>query len=360
MIGSAFNDTLDGNDLRNQINGGDGDDFLDGQPGNDTLLGDAGNDTYFGDTGADRVSFAGSPQKVTVDLSLGFATGEGRRLASTDGIEIILGSAFNDNITGGPFGGGGTVNFLFVGKKGNDTLTGFSGNDTLKGGGGNDTLRGASVATTPCWARPATTASSVAAGPTSARVARATTPAQGGDQDELWEEGQPRRLRTPGSRASSARADRSSKARRTGPREGAGPFLSVVGRMGTASIGRQSIERLEHPYRVGRAHLVGLSEEGSEMQIRLRFRQRDTDAGWPGIGVSVAAAVLLLPLVVLLPPASAAVTCPITAGGVLTIDSRRRRLGHAFDRRWRHRRGNRRADCRLQRQTALRRSTLST
>ena len=45
-------------------------------------------------------------------------------------------------ISGGPFGGGGTVNFLFVGKQGNDTLTGFSGNDTLKGGGGNDTLRG--------------------------------------------------------------------------------------------------------------------------------------------------------------------------------------------------------------------------
>ena len=141
VVGSAFNDTLDGNDQRNQINAGAGDDFLDGQPGNDTLLGEAGNDTYFGDTGADRVSFAGSPQKVTVDLSLGFATGEGDD-SFVDGIEIILGSAFNDSITGGPFGGGGTVNFLFVGKQGNDTLTGFSGNDTLKGGGGNDTLRG--------------------------------------------------------------------------------------------------------------------------------------------------------------------------------------------------------------------------
>ena len=141
VIGSAFNDSLHGNDNRNQINAGDGDDFLDGQPGNDTLLGEAGNDTYFGDTGADRVSFAGSPQKVTVDLSLGFATGEGDD-AFNDGIEIIVGSAFNDTVTGGPFGGGGTVNFLFVGKGGNDSLTGFSGNDTLKGGGGNDVLRG--------------------------------------------------------------------------------------------------------------------------------------------------------------------------------------------------------------------------
>jgi Ca2+-binding RTX toxin-like protein len=141
VVGSAFNDTLDGNDNRNQITAGAGDDFLDGQPGNDTLLGEAGNDSFFGDTGADRVSFINSPQGVNVDLSLGFATGEGDD-SFVDGIEIIVGSAFNDDVTGGPFGGGGTVNFLFVGKQGNDSLTGFSGNDTLKGGGGNDVLRG--------------------------------------------------------------------------------------------------------------------------------------------------------------------------------------------------------------------------
>jgi RTX calcium-binding nonapeptide repeat (4 copies) len=140
-IGSAFNDELDGNDLRNNLQGGDGDDFLDGNAGNDTLLGEGGNDTFEGGTGADRVSFANSPAGVNVDLSLGFATGEGDD-AFNDLVEIIVGSAFNDSITGGPFGGGGTVNFLFVGKQGNDTLTGFAGNDTLKGGGGNDILRG--------------------------------------------------------------------------------------------------------------------------------------------------------------------------------------------------------------------------
>jgi Ca2+-binding RTX toxin-like protein len=140
-IGSAFNDDLIGNEVRNQLNGGDGDDFLDGAEGNDVLLGEGGNDTFQGGTGADRVSFINSPQRVNVDLSLGFATGEGDD-AFNDGIEIIIGSAFNDSVTGGPFGGGGTVNFLFVGKAGKDTLTGFSGNDTLKGGGGADTLRG--------------------------------------------------------------------------------------------------------------------------------------------------------------------------------------------------------------------------
>jgi len=140
-LGGSGNDTLIGNDVRNQLTGNDGDDTLDGAAGNDTMLGGNGNDTYTGGTGADRVSFANSPQKVTVDLSLGFAVGEGDD-TFVSGVEIILGSAFNDTVQGGPIGVAGTVNFLFVGKKGNDTLTGFSGNDTLKGGGGNDTLRG--------------------------------------------------------------------------------------------------------------------------------------------------------------------------------------------------------------------------
>jgi Ca2+-binding RTX toxin-like protein len=141
-IGGAGSDTLTGNDLRNSLTGNDGDDILNGAAGNDTLFGNAGNDTFTGGTGADRVSFASSPADVNVDLSLGFATGEGDDSFAGDQPEIIIGSAFNDSVTGGPFAGGGTVNFLFVGKGGNDTLTGFSGNDTLKGGGGNDVLRG--------------------------------------------------------------------------------------------------------------------------------------------------------------------------------------------------------------------------
>jgi len=144
-IGGSANDQLTGNDLRNELTGNDGDDTLSGAAGNDTLKGGLGNDTFSGGTGADRVSFADSATGVNVDLSLGFATGEGDDSFGTganDAVEIIVGSAFNDSVTGGPFGGGGTVNFLFVGKGGNDSLTGFSGNDTLKGGKGNDILRG--------------------------------------------------------------------------------------------------------------------------------------------------------------------------------------------------------------------------
>ena len=140
-IGGTGDDTLIGNDLRNRLVGGDGNDILTGAGGNDLLIGGAGNDTYTGGPGADRVSFIGSPNGVNVDLSLGFATGEGDD-SFGDTIEIIVGSQFNDHLTGGPFAGGGTVNFLLVGRRGNDVLTGFNGNDTLKGGAGNDVLRG--------------------------------------------------------------------------------------------------------------------------------------------------------------------------------------------------------------------------
>jgi Ca2+-binding RTX toxin-like protein len=140
-IGGSANDTLLGNDIRNVLDGGAGDDLLDGAAGNDLLFGREGNDTFTGGTGADRVSFIHSANGVNVDLSLGFATGEGDD-SFGGGVEIIVGSQFNDQITGGPFGTGGTVNFLFVGRRGNDTLTGFNGNDNLKGGGGNDVLRG--------------------------------------------------------------------------------------------------------------------------------------------------------------------------------------------------------------------------
>jgi Ca2+-binding RTX toxin-like protein len=142
--GGSGSDSVHGNDNRNTLMGNDGDDFLDGQPGNDTLFGGLGNDTFFGDTGADTVSFAQAPgpNGENVDLSLGFATGSEGDDGFNDGVEIIVGSPFNDHITGGPFGGGGTVNFLFKGGAGKDTLTGFNGNDTLQGGGGKDTLRG--------------------------------------------------------------------------------------------------------------------------------------------------------------------------------------------------------------------------
>ena len=141
LTGSAGNDKLTGDSGQNSIRGADGNDALTGLAGNDKLFGGLGNDVFTGGLGADTVSFADAPNGVQADLSLGFASGEGDD-SFGDTVEIVVGSAFADNITGGPFQGGGTVNFLFKGGKGGDALTGFNGNDTLTGGGGKDTLRG--------------------------------------------------------------------------------------------------------------------------------------------------------------------------------------------------------------------------
>jgi Ca2+-binding RTX toxin-like protein len=144
VTGSPGNDFIEGDSGRNNLDGNAGNDVIDGLAGNDTLIGATGNDTFTGGIGADTVSFAtNTTAGVQADLSLGFATSsDSGDDAFTDLVEIVVGSSFNDQVTGGPFAGGGTINFLFKGRAGNDSLTGFSGNDTLNGGNGKDTLRG--------------------------------------------------------------------------------------------------------------------------------------------------------------------------------------------------------------------------
>jgi Ca2+-binding RTX toxin-like protein len=145
VIGGPFSDSIHGNDLRNTLDAGDGDDLLDGQPGNDVLIGGPGNDTFSGGSGADKISYqTNTTAGVTVDMNLGFATssdsGDDGFLGPGIDVEIVTGSPFNDSITGG--GGLVTINFLFSGGNGKDTLTGSGSNDTLRGGKGNDRLRG--------------------------------------------------------------------------------------------------------------------------------------------------------------------------------------------------------------------------
>jgi Ca2+-binding RTX toxin-like protein len=139
VLGGSGNDSLLGNDVNNRMEGNAGDDVLSGFAGNDFLIGSEGNDTYNGGTGADKVSFKNAAAGVEADMLLGFANGEGSDTLA-GGIEILVGSGFNDSFVGG--GGVTATNFRFIGNAGNDTLTGSGSNDTLKGGGGKDILRG--------------------------------------------------------------------------------------------------------------------------------------------------------------------------------------------------------------------------
>ena len=81
---------------------------------------------------------------MTVNLVDGTAT-DGTGTDTLSNIENVIGSAFNDHITGDDNANilsGGAGDDELIGGLGNDTLIGGEGNDTLYGGEGNDVLRG--------------------------------------------------------------------------------------------------------------------------------------------------------------------------------------------------------------------------
>jgi Ca2+-binding RTX toxin-like protein len=143
--GLEGNDTLAGASGSDVLDGGSGNDLLMGRGGSDDLRGRAGRDTLDGgpewdilDGGADAdfVRYSSAMGAVTVDLAAGTGT---RGDATGDiliDIENIIGSAFDDALSGD---GGGNV---LIGGDGNDTLAGRAGNDTLAGGAGADHLDG--------------------------------------------------------------------------------------------------------------------------------------------------------------------------------------------------------------------------
>ncbi|ESQ74169.1 calcium-binding protein [Asticcacaulis sp. AC402] len=119
----SLNVTLAGGSLYRIL--GSGNDSYAGSSSDDSIDGGAGNDTLNGQAGFDIVSYASAPGSVSVSLALqgaAQATGNGNDLLTN--FEGILGSAFNDSLTGD-----NNANRL-DGNTGNDTLTGGLGNDT--------------------------------------------------------------------------------------------------------------------------------------------------------------------------------------------------------------------------------------
>ncbi|MEH3086241.1 MAG: PA14 domain-containing protein [Xylophilus ampelinus] len=123
LAGSAFNDTLTGDDNAN---------VLEGNAGDDLLIGGLGSDTLRGGDGFDTASYATSQAGIAVNLALGVGTAGDATGDVLSSIEKVVGSAFSDNITGDAF-----ANYL-QGGGGNDLLDGGAGADTLEGGTGDD------------------------------------------------------------------------------------------------------------------------------------------------------------------------------------------------------------------------------
>jgi serralysin len=127
LYGGAGTDSLFGGNNDDTLYGGDGADSLSGENGNDTLYGEDGNDRLWGHSGNDTL-YGGDGD----DTMYGDATVEN----VTDGNDILYGGAGNDILAG--LGGADTL----YGDEGNDSIWGHSGNDTLVGGAGSDTLWG--------------------------------------------------------------------------------------------------------------------------------------------------------------------------------------------------------------------------
>ncbi|WP_348529662.1 beta strand repeat-containing protein [Pseudomonas fluorescens] len=155
LTGTSGDDVLLAGNGDNTLNAGDGNDILSAGSGNNTLHGGAGDDLLYsgtgndlldGGTGNDTVSYAHATAGVTVNL--GLLAAQNTLGAGTDtltGIENLIGSNFNDTLTGD-----GASNRI-SGGLGHDVLNGGGGDDLLIGGLGNNTLTGGSGADTFQW-----------------------------------------------------------------------------------------------------------------------------------------------------------------------------------------------------------------
>lgn len=155
IYGGGGNDSFWGEDGNDSIIGAAGADVFDGGAGNDTFAGGSGNDTYYGGTGLDVLDFSTSFAAVNVNLQTNTLTGGD---ATGDvigfGVDGIIGSAYNDTLTGADsenfsspdiyttYIDGGAGDDIIDGRGGSDTLIGGSGADTIYGGSGNDSITG--------------------------------------------------------------------------------------------------------------------------------------------------------------------------------------------------------------------------
>ncbi len=139
LVGSALDDTLDGNDQNNILEGGEGDDTLTGGNGADVYVyagtadlgtddivdthpgGDEGNilDLRSFDAGVgatvDLSATPGVDQTVNSKLKLNFSDAQS--------VSLIIGTEYDDDFTGN------TYDNTFIGNLGDDTLTGGAGDD---------------------------------------------------------------------------------------------------------------------------------------------------------------------------------------------------------------------------------------
>ncbi|MEQ1951259.1 calcium-binding protein [Mesorhizobium sp. CN2-181] len=148
LLGSNFNDTINGGADNDTLYGLSGNDTLNGGAGADAMDGSTGNDTYYVDNAGDTIAeFIGKGvlDKVATTVSYTLAAGvevEQMQTTSASGTKAI-------NLSGNEFAqkiyGNDGDNDIFGGN-GDDTMIGNGGADDFNGGAGSDTASYAGAA----------------------------------------------------------------------------------------------------------------------------------------------------------------------------------------------------------------------
>ena len=144
VVGSNSNDTITGSTGDNSLSGGAGVDQIFGGDGNDTLAGGAGADTLYGGQDMDWLDYSASGSAVSVNLGTWTALYGDAQGDVLQGVDGIIGSAFDDTLIGFNDQGltGDVYTNMFYGGAGNDYMDGAGSNDILYGGADNDTVLG--------------------------------------------------------------------------------------------------------------------------------------------------------------------------------------------------------------------------
>ena len=167
IIGSAYADTLTGDDGANSLEGGAGADRLAGGAGEDTASyaqsdaavvvrlhsgeargGDASGDTFAAMVTVEYIDGNGATQQETVpDIEHLVGSAHADILAGDSRANHLAGGPGNDRLYGGPGGGDDVLS----GGPGEDSLFGGTGDDVMEGGADADTLTGGPGADTAAY-----------------------------------------------------------------------------------------------------------------------------------------------------------------------------------------------------------------
>ena len=136
LEGSAFGDTLTGDERDNSLSGLDGNDIINGAAGDDIISGGRGGDIIDGGDGIDTLDYGGDTSGIDISLETGAAAGGESQGDVFVNFENVIGGSGDDKILGS-----GGANSIWGGT-GSDNIRSGSGADYIAGGGDRDFLRG--------------------------------------------------------------------------------------------------------------------------------------------------------------------------------------------------------------------------